>query len=139
MFDQLFDGFRKASESSIVAQQEMMKQWVEQWPSTSLHAAGSVLERNSALQKQWLESATCGLTRQRELLDSSCRAGILFVEQAARLSDAKSPDDLRRLGEELWRKVLHGVKEQSEAQILELKNATETWIAIVQVPMKAAG
>ena len=137
MLDQLFDGFRKASESSIVAQQEMMKQWVSQWPSASLSAAGSALERNSTFQKRWVESATGSLTRQRELLDSTAKAGIQFVEQAARLVEARSPEDFRRLIEELWRKVFQGVREQSEAQFHELKSATEAWLSVLQVPTKA--
>jgi hypothetical protein len=138
MFDQLFDGFRKASESSIVAQQEMMKQWVQQWPSASLSAAGSAIERNSAFHKRWVESATGTLTRQRELLDTACRAGIQFIDQAARLTDARSPDDFRKLLEELWRTVFQTMKEQSEAQFMEMKNASEALLSAVQVPAKAA-
>jgi hypothetical protein len=138
MFDQLFDGFRKASESSIVAQQEMMKQWVQQWPSASLSAAGSAIERNSALHKRWIESATGTLTRQRELLDTACKAGIQFIDQAARLTDARSPDDFRKLLEDLWRSVFQTMKEQSEAQFTEMKNASEALLSAVQVPQKVA-
>lgn len=137
MFDQLFDGFRKASESSIVAQQEMIKQWVQQWPSASLSAAGSAIERNSEFHKRWVESATSTLTRQRELLDTACRTGVQFIEQAARISDARSPDDFRKLVEELWRKVFQNLKDQSEAQFVELKNASEALLSAVQVPGKA--
>lgn len=137
MFDQLFDGFRKASESSIVAQQEMIKQWVQQWPSASLSAAGSAIERNSEFHKRWVESATGTLTRQRELLDTACKTGVQFIEQAARLSDARSPDDFRKLVEELWRKVFQNLKDQSEAQFAELKTASETLLSAVQVPGKA--
>lgn len=136
MFDQLFDGFRKASESSMLAQQEMLKQWVQQWPSASLSAAGRALERNSTFQKRWVESATGSLNRQRELLDTTCRAGIQFVEESARLSDAKSPDDYRRLIEELWRTLFQGMKEQSEAQFQELKKASEALLEVAQVPKK---
>jgi hypothetical protein len=139
MFDQLFDGFRKASESSIVAQQEMIKQWVQQWPTASLSAAGSAIERNSEFHKKWVESATGTLTRQRELLDTACKSGVQLIEQASRLSDARSPDDFRKLMEELWRKMFQGMKDQSEAQFVELRNASETLLTAVQVPDKAAG
>jgi hypothetical protein len=139
MFDQLFDGFRKASESSIVAQQEMIKQWVQQWPTASLSAAGSAIERNSEFHKRWVESATSTLTRQRELLDNACKSGVQLIEQAARLSDARSPDDFRKLMEELWRKMFQGMKDQSEAQFVELKNASEALLTAVQVPDKVAG
>ncbi len=139
MFDQLFDGFRKASESSIVAQQEMIKQWVQQWPSASLGAAGSAIERNSELHKRWIESATGTLTRQRELLDSACKAGVQFIEQAARLSDARSPDDFRKLVDDLWRKIFQNLKDQADAQFLEMKNASEALLSAAQVPTEAPG
>lgn len=138
MFDQLFDGFRKASESSIVAQQEMLKQWVQQWPSASLSAASTAIERNNSFQKRWVESAAESLNRQRELLNTTCRASIQFVEQSARISDAKSPDDYRRLVEDLWRKLFEGLKEQSEAQLQELRKASEAWLEVAQVPMKVS-
>lgn len=139
MFDQLFDGFRKASESSIVAQQEMIKQWVQQWPTASLSAAGSAIERNSEFHKRWVESATGTLTRQRELLDTACKSGVQLIEQAARLSDARSPDDFRKIVEDLWRKMFQGLKDQSEAQFVELKNASEALLTAVHASDKAAG
>ena len=137
MFDQLFDGLRKASESSVVAQQEMLKQWIQQWPSASLSAASTAIERNSSLHKRMVESAAESLNRQRELMNATCRASIQFVEQSARISDAKSPDDYRRLVEELWRKVFEGLKEQSEAQLQELRKASEAFLEVAQTPMKA--
>jgi hypothetical protein len=138
MFDQLYDGFRKASESSIVAQQEMIKQWVQQWPSASLSAAGSAIERNSEFHKRWVETATSTLNRQRELLDGACKAGVQFIEQSARLTDARSPDEFRKLCEDLWRKVFQSLKDQTEAQFVEMKNASEAWLTAVQTPGKVA-
>ena len=138
MFDQLFDGFRKASESSIVAQQEMMKQWIQQWPTASLSAAGAAVERNNEFQKRWVESAAESLNRQRELLSTTWKASIQFIEQTARISEAKSPDDFRRATEELWRKVFDSVKEQSEAQLQELRKTSEALLEAAQAPMKVS-
>src|SRR4051794_686977 len=100
MFEQIFEGFRKASESSILAQQEMLKQAMQQWPTASIGAVSSAIERNSSFQKRWVESAVETWERHRELLDSTARAALQFIEQSARVSDAKSPDDYRRLLEE---------------------------------------
>jgi hypothetical protein len=141
MFEQLFEGFRKASESSILAQQEMLKQWVQQWPTASLGAAGSAIERNSSFQKRWVESAVETWARHRELLDSTARAGLQFIEQSARISDAKSPDDYRRMLEELYRKTFDLLKIQSEAQFAELRKASQSFLEMAQVaqgPVKAA-
>jgi RNA polymerase sigma factor (sigma-70 family) len=41
MLDQVFDNFRKASESTLQMQQEMFKQWVTQWPAMPTSAAAS--------------------------------------------------------------------------------------------------
>ena len=40
MFDQVFENFRKASESSLQAQQDFFKNWLQQLPSTPFTAAG---------------------------------------------------------------------------------------------------
>lgn len=138
MFDQLFEGFRKASESSILAQQEMLKQAVQQWPTASISAASSAIERNSSFQKRLIQSAVDTWQRQRELVDSTTRATLQFIEQSARISDAKSPDDSRRMLEELWRKMFEVLKVQSEAQFAELKTASQNFLDVAQGPLKTS-
>lgn len=32
MFDQVFDNFRKATETTLQAQQDLFRQWMTQWP-----------------------------------------------------------------------------------------------------------
>ena len=32
MFDQVFDNFRKATETTLQAQQDLFRQWMSQWP-----------------------------------------------------------------------------------------------------------
>lgn len=131
MFDQLFESFRKASESSLQAQQEMLKQWVQQWP-TPMNTPSISGEQSAAFQKRWLESMTETLNRHREVLDSSYRSGIQVIEQAFRVSDAKSPEDYRRIVEDLWRKLSETFKEQSETQVRELQKAAERWLDVTQ-------
>ena len=131
MFDQLFESFRKASESSLRAQQEIFKQWVQQWPSTT-NATGASAEWTAAFQKRWLEAATESLNKHRELLDSAYKAGIDMIEQTFRVTEAKSPDDYRRLVEELWRKFAETIKEQSENQFREFQKVAENWLTMAQ-------
>src|SRR5687768_5192412 len=97
MFEQVLDGIRRASESAMLAQQEVMKQWIQQWPSTSVSSAQGTIERNSAFQKRWLESATETLTKERELFDSACQAAMHLLAETAKLSGAKSPEEYRQL------------------------------------------
>lgn len=137
MIDQLLEGFRKASESSLLAQQELFKQWVQQWPSASLNAAGSSVEWSSALQRRWVEAATETLNRQHEIVDAACRGGLQVLEQSARMSEAKSPEEYRRGLEELWRKVFETLRTQSDAQMQEMKKTSQSILDAAQTPLKA--
>src|SRR4051794_115487 len=71
MFAQLFENFRRASESSLQAQQDLFRQWVQQWPSTPVSSPGTAGEWSEAVQKRWLDSAKDSLNKRRELLDAS--------------------------------------------------------------------
>ena len=128
MFEQMMDGLRKASEASMSAQQETLKQWTQQWPTTPLTSSQDAAEGNRALQKRWVQSATETMTRQRELVDSACRAGIQIVEQAGQLVEAKSTEEFRHQLEELWRKTLEVMKAQSEAQLEHMMKLSQLWV-----------
>lgn len=124
MIDQLFETFRKASETSLQAQQEMFKQWVQQWPP--LAGAGVPTDWSEA-QKRWLDSTKETLGKQRALLDATYKSGMEVIEQTFRLSGAKSPEEYRRLVEELWRKLSDTFKAQTESQLREFQAAGEKW------------
>jgi hypothetical protein len=125
MFDQLFESFRKASESSLQAQQDLFKKWAEQWPSAPLNVAN--VSDWTEVQKKWLESTREALDKHRSLLDSTYRSGIDVIEHAFKFSEVKSPEDYRKLVEELWRKLSDSFKAQSESQFREIQTATEKW------------
>ena len=127
MFDQFFDNFRKVSESSLQAQQDLFKTWAQQWPSMP-YAAGGAPSEWTDLQKRWLEGATEALNKHRALLDNAYKSGIELIEHSFRLTEARSPEDYRRLADELWRKLTETYKAQSESQYREIQNATEKWI-----------
>lgn len=126
MFDQLFESFRKASESSLQAQQDLFKSWTQQWPSTPF--GSNAASDWTGAQKRWLEGASEALNKHRALLDASYKSGIEVIEHTFRFSEARSPEDYRRLVEELWRKLTDTFKAQSESQYREIQNATEKWI-----------
>jgi hypothetical protein len=130
MFDQLFESFRKASESSLQAQQEMFKQWWQH--SAPLLGANGVTDMGD-VQKRWKEYATEKMEKQRVLLDSLYRSGIEVIEQAFRVTEAKTPEDYRRVMEELWRKLSENFKAQSEVQLREFQDATAKWLEKARV------
>jgi hypothetical protein len=126
MFDQFFESFRKASESSLQAQQDLFKSWTQQWPSTPFGSANTSDWTDA--HKRWQEGATEALNKHRALLDATYKSGIDLIEHSFRFTEARSPDDYRRLAEELWRKLTDTFKAQSENQYREIQNATEKWI-----------
>ena len=101
MLDQLFESFRKTSECSMHMQEEMYKQWAQQWPTLPLNAAGVSAEWVQTFQKRWIEFMTDSLNKHRESLDSMYKSSIQVIERASHLSEAKSPDDFRRMVEDL--------------------------------------
>ena len=135
MFDQLIDGVRKASESSLQMQQEMFKQWTRLFSGPATEAANT-------------QAARIGVARFAEALG---RAGRRDVEDTSRghrhdlqvrhpdhradrsaWAEARSPDDYRRMVEDLWRKLFDLQKEQSESQFRDFQTFYEKSAALVQ-------
>ena len=131
MLDQMFETFRKASESSLQMQQEMYKQWAQQWPSMPLNAAGVSAEWVRTFQKRWIELVTDTLNKNRESLDSMYKTGIQVIEQSCRLSEAKTPDEYRHMVEDLWRKLFTVCKDQSENQLRDFQKGAEKWFEML--------
>jgi hypothetical protein len=132
MFDQLFDTYRKTSESWLQAQQEMFRNVTQQWLSTPPGATAAGSEWNRALQKRWLDLAVEIMNRHRESIDTMYRSVIQVVEQTSRMSEAKSTEEYRRGVEDLWRTWFESVKSQSESQIRDVQNWAGKSLEIVQ-------
>jgi hypothetical protein len=126
MFEQWFDNLRKASESSLQGQQ-LLKQWILQWPSMPQSAPSGDNYWSAFSQKSLADSLSDSLNRYRELLDSTYRTGMQVIQQALRVSEVKSVDDYKRYTDELWRKLSETLQEQVEAQLRELNKLAERW------------
>jgi hypothetical protein len=131
MFDQLIDGVRKASESSLQMQQEMFKHWTRLF-SGPAQEAGAQAEWGRGSQKRWLDLGVEMLNRHREAVDAIYKAGIQMIEQTFHVTEAKSADDYRRMVEDLWRKLFELQKEQSEAQFRDFQTFYEKSASLVQ-------
>ncbi|MGA2703816.1 MAG: hypothetical protein ABSH35_22300 [Isosphaeraceae bacterium] len=136
MLDEVFDNFRKASETTLQAQQDLFHQWMSQWPmfpmdSTTPAGKAVVSEQARSFQKQWNDMATALMTKHCEALDAQYRAGIRTIEDALRTTEAKSPEEFHRLTEELWRKSFEVLKQTIENQIRDFQNAVEKWSALM--------
>jgi hypothetical protein len=130
MFDQLIDGVRKASESSLQMQQEMFKNWTRLFTGQATEA-GAQADWGRSSQKRWAELAVEMLNRHREVVDASYKSGIQIIEQSFHVAEAKTADDYRRILEDLWRKLFDLQKEQSESQFRDFQTFYEKSAALV--------
>lgn len=131
MFDQFIDSFRRASESSLLGQQQLFKQWLQQYTPAPPLAQNAPADWVNSLYRRWSDALGETLGRQRELLDSSCRTGLQIFEQGLRVSEIRSADDYRRLVDETWRKLSDTFKDQAEAHLREFQRASEKWFNAV--------
>jgi hypothetical protein len=132
MYEQLFEAYRKTSESWLQMQQDMFKNGMTQWLAAQPSAAGAATEWNRTFHKRWLELAVEILNRHRESVDALYRSLIQIVEQTARMSEARSSEEYRRGVEDLWRKWFESVKTQSETQFRDVQNWAGKSLEIVQ-------
>ena len=132
MFDQLIDGVRKASESSMQMQQEMFKQWTRWFSGQAQDAGAQAADWGRGSQKRWVDLGIEMLNRHREAIDTIYKSGIQVIEQTFQVAEAKSPDDYRKMIEDLWRKLFDLQKQQSESQFRDFQTFYEKSAALVQ-------
>jgi hypothetical protein len=104
MFDQLIDGVRKASESSMQMQQEMLKNWTKMFsaPMGEAGVPGMPADWGKGGQKRWLELGLEMLNRQREAVDGMYKSGIQIIEQTFHVTEAVGATTIAAWSD-LWR------------------------------------
>lgn len=127
MFEEWFENLSKASESSLHGQQELFKQWLQQWPAMPQAAPATDKYWSAFSQKALAGSLSDSLNRYRELLDSAWRTAMQLTHQTLRVSEVKSVEDYKRYTDELWRKFSETLQEQIEARLRELNQLAEKW------------
>lgn len=130
MFEQMMDTYRKATESTLKAQQDMLRQWTKQWTPTAGGFPGIAMgagwtDSAEAFRKKWAEGVADVLNKHRENLDAQYRSGIRNIEEAFRLGEAKDPEQLRKLTEELWRQSFECLRSVVEAQLRDFQAVAE--------------
>jgi hypothetical protein len=133
MFDQVFENLRKATEASIQVQQDLFKKWVNLWPGVPgvpmMPAVGT--EAFIKFQKKWAEFVGDVVKKQRETLETHFSAGLRNIEEAFRLADAKSPEELRAKTVELWQKSFECIRQLYDAQVRDIQAAVAKWTELV--------
>jgi hypothetical protein len=144
-------------EQTIQLQQDLLKTWLQPWGAvtaavtkevgsvggslpTGVAVPGlnpAVLEQARTFQKQWTAAVTETLKKQTQALDSHFKAGVKTIEEAFKVSEAKSPQEARKVIEELWKSSFDYVKEALEIQVKEFTVLSNKWLELMTPP--AAG
>jgi len=142
MSDEILDSYRKAAESAMRLQQDMLRCWTMQWPqmygaqmfglsrTAALTPGAAWLEQLGTAQKKWAETVAEMLNKHRETLDARYKAGIRTIEDAFRVGEAKDPQQSRRLTEELWRQSFECLNTVVESQMRDVQGAMQEWYEV---------
>ncbi len=130
MYEQVMENLRKATESSIQLQQEMMQKWSHLFPAGGGAAAtvpAAALDSFAKFQKRWEEALTDALQRQREMVDAHYKAGLKAIEDMFQVGEARTPQEYQEKVVELYRRNFESLRALSESQLREFKAAAEKW------------
>lgn len=127
MFDQVLDNLRKATEMGLQMQQEMFKKWTGTWPGLPVVNNASWTDQVQKFQKNWNETVNDLLHKQRHYLESQMEAGMKNLDEAFKLTEAKSPDELRIKTLDLWRKTFESLRQAFETQMKDFQAAVQKW------------
>jgi hypothetical protein len=136
MFEQIFDEYRKAVESSLKMQQDMYRQWMNGWPvkfpdGGNGVTGGELREQIVSYQRKWNGTLSEALERHREALNAQYKKGIEAIQAAFQTTEAKTPEQYWRLTQEFWRKSIDSYKSAYEAQSKYLQALAEMWLEMV--------
>ncbi len=133
VFEEVFQNIRKAAEANLKMQQEVLSQWSVLWPGMP-NPQSAWLNQIQSFRKQWLETVSGLARKHREVIDRQYEAAIESLDAALHVSDASTPEELRRRTEQFCRKSLDCMREITETQIRELQEAVSKWTDLIAKP-----
>jgi hypothetical protein len=135
MFEQIFDEYRKAVESSFIIQQELYRKWMNGWPikppDVPVADRPAVKEQIRSYEKQWSQTLAETMEKHREALNTQYKNGIEAIELAFRTTEAQTSEQYWRLTQEFWRKSIDSYKTAFEAQSMYVSNLAQMWLDMV--------
>ncbi|RIK87644.1 MAG: hypothetical protein DCC67_01600 [Planctomycetota bacterium] len=130
VLEEVFQNVRKAAETSLKLQQEILAQFSSLWPAVPTPQS-AVVSRMQQLRSKWIETVSGLARKHREVIDRQYDAALESLDAALAVSDAGTPEELRRRSEQFCRKTLDCVREVAETQVQELQNAVSKWTDLV--------
>jgi len=128
MFDDVFQSVRKATEANMKMQQDALQQWTNFWTgAVKPPTTPPQLDQIREFQQKWTSTVSELAHKHREVLDKQYDAAIASLDDALKISDAKTPEEFRQKTEQFYRKTIDCLREMSEAQIAEFQNMFTKW------------
>ena len=133
MFEQIFDQYRTAVESSFEMQQELYRQWMNGLPIKppdlgSGTDSGAVKEQIRSYQERWSRTLAETLEEHRKVLNQQYEQGIDAISSAFRATEAQTPEEFWRLTQEFWRKSIDSFKAAFQTQTKYVQNLANMWL-----------
>ena len=122
VFEEFFQNIRKAAEANLKMQQEMLSQWSSLWPGIPTPQS-AWLNQMQSFRKQWLHTISELAHKHRDTVDQQYKAAIESLDAGLQVSDATTPEEVRRRSEQFCRKTLDCLREISEVQVREFQEA----------------
>jgi hypothetical protein len=126
VFEEFFQNIRKASESTLKMQQDLLSQWTSIWPGLPTPQTAWIIQMQG-LRKKWIDTVSDLARKHRDVVDRQYQAAIESLDAALNITDASTPEEFRRRSEQLCRKTLDCMKELSETQLREFQEAVTKW------------
>jgi hypothetical protein len=133
-FEQMFETFRKATETTMEAQQNLFRQWTTAWPGWATMPKVQVpgIEQFQQFCKEWAQ-ATAEVTRKNlEICECQYKAGLELLETAFKPGQINDPTEQRQKLTELWQKSFECLKQLAETQMKSFQTALEKWTELVK-------
>jgi len=130
VFEEVFQNVRKAAEANLKMQQEVLSQWSSLWPGVPTPQT-AWLTQLQGFRKQWVKTVSDLARKHREVVDQQFSSAMESLDAALNVSDASTPEELRRRSEQLCRKTLDCMKEVTEVQIKEFQDAITKWVDLL--------
>ena len=132
MFEQIFDEYRNAVDSSLKIQQEMYREWMNGWPvkPPDVAAGGSrVGEGTDLFLPGGMEpDPRRGDGQAPQGAHQQYKSGILAIGSAFETTEAKTSEEYWRLTQEFWRKSIDSYKTAFEAQSHYVQDLAQMWL-----------
>ena len=130
MYEDVFQNLRKATETNLKMQQDMLQQWSSLWPGVPT-PQNVWMDKIKEFQKQWADTVSDLARKHRDTLDRQYQAALESLEDALRLGESSNPEEFRKRTEQFCRKALDCMREASEAQMSEFQQAMTKWSELV--------